>query len=307
MKNKCGEITTQQIVILVILIVSFAVILIFLFLLNPGDTTEKEVCYNSVVMKSVPGSSLAGSLNCKRDYICITKDGSCEGLTKPEVIEVKNLDEVYYTLSEQMADCWWMFGEGKIDYVGKDYFKKDNYCSICDQVLFDDSLRDLEGVKDDKISKDALYDYMGKTKVKGKEITYSKYIYGTDNINQIKVGLSTSQGKDVSFGSIQVGKQYINVMGITGVVAGRGWKIAAATVAGVIVAFIPVVGTALTGFIAGAIIVGAGEYGTTLSPEVGAITVKGNGIDNEFMAPTIIEVDSNEFKALNCYDIETLS
>ena len=305
MKNKYGEITTQQIVILVILIVSFVVILIFLFLLNPGDTTEKEVCYNSVVMKSVPGSSLAGSLNCKRDYICITKDGSCEGLTKSEVVKVKNLDEVYFNLAEQMADCWWMFGEGKIDYVGKDYFTKDNYCSICDQILFDDSLRDLEGVKDDKISKDALYDYLSKTKVKGKEITYSKYIYGTDNINQIKAGLSTSQGREVIFGNLQVGKQYFNVMGITSVVKGRAWKIAIGTVVGVVVAFTPI--GWIGGLVAGAIIVGAGEYGNTVNPEVGAITVKGNGIDNEFMAPTILEASSDEFKVLNCEDIETLS
>ena len=102
-KNRRGEMTSQQIVILIILIASFAVLLFFLFRLNLGSETEKEVCHNSVVAR---GSSVipteAVPLDCKRSYVCITEDGTCESMTKPikkkvgttsiNTIIVKNID-----------------------------------------------------------------------------------------------------------------------------------------------------------------------------------------------------------------------
>ena len=51
LKNKKGEMTTQQIVLLIILIASFAVILGFLFKLNFGAESEKDICHNSVVLR----------------------------------------------------------------------------------------------------------------------------------------------------------------------------------------------------------------------------------------------------------------
>ena len=57
--NKKGELTTHQLVGLIILIVSFAVILFLLFRLNLGETTNKEICHNSVIMK---GKSIASKL-----------------------------------------------------------------------------------------------------------------------------------------------------------------------------------------------------------------------------------------------------
>lgn len=144
--DKKGALTTQQIVLLIILIASFVVILYFFMSAGLGEESEKQVCHNSVVMKSrasLPGDT---ELNCERTYVCITEDGTCEGMSKPKKEEVENLDEVYSVLSQEMAECWWMFGEGKINYIG-DKFRKDNYCSICSQVLFDDSLNNLEGIE----------------------------------------------------------------------------------------------------------------------------------------------------------------
>lgn len=51
-KNRKGELTTQQLVMLIILILSFAVILFFIFRLNLGGTTNKEICHDSVVKKN---------------------------------------------------------------------------------------------------------------------------------------------------------------------------------------------------------------------------------------------------------------
>src|SRR4030042_3079209 len=107
MKKKEGEITTQQIVLLIILLVSFIVILFFIFRLNIGKTSASEICHNSVVMRSNPISKDAIPLRCVRQYICLTKDGECASMTKPEIIKVESKEEIYQALAEQMANCWW--------------------------------------------------------------------------------------------------------------------------------------------------------------------------------------------------------
>ncbi len=314
-KNKIGELTTQQIVMLIILITSFAIILFLLFRLNLGKTTDKELCYNSVVTKGtsvLPKESI--SLNCQRQYTCITFDGSCEGLTKPEIVKVKTLDEVYKRLADEMADCWWMFGEGKVDYVGEKATKK-NYCSICSQILFDDSLKNIKGI-DESISKDKLYDYLANQKISGKENTYAEYLFGTSNVNQLKELVLEQHKVQGTFGNIEIGKQYFVVMGITNQVGGVvGWTIAGGATLGVVLGSIFIASNPI-GWIAGAIIVGgvgaaggiaAEKISDSINPEIAAIPVKGNGIDNQFMAPTIQEVDSKKFKSLNCEEILTLA
>jgi hypothetical protein len=309
-KNKAGELTTQQIVMLIILITSFVVILFLLFRLDLGKETDKEICHNSVVMR---GNSVlpkdAVSLNCKTEYICITEDGTCEGLIKPEIKKVKGKTEVYDVLANEMADCWWMFGEGKINYVGEDC-KHNNYCSICSQILFDGSLENIEEIKDGKISKDELYEYLSETKMDGKETTYSEYLFNTNDINKLKKQSmeATGQEGEGTFGSIEISKQYFILMGITSEIGNTyRWIGGFGVVAGVVIGFTPI------GWTAGAIVVGlsvvtsvGGEVvAENFEPEILALTVEGNGIENRFMAPTIQEIDSDKFKLLNCEEILT--
>ncbi len=305
MKNKKAELTTQQLVTMVILIVSFVVILFLLFRLNLGKETEKELCYNSVVLRAgsvLPKDSIP--LDCHRSYICITKDGSCETMTKPEVKKVKTDVEVYQVLADEMAECWWMFGEGKVDYVGKDFFYKDNYCSICSQIVFDDSLRDISSFSSGTLDKNKFYSYLANENYTvGK--TYSEYLFKTNNLDLLKQELSKNQSTEVTFGTIDFSNQYFVVTGITSEVAGKGWKYVAGGVVTVAGIFIPGVGWTWAGAIVGAIIISAGEYGALQNPEIIAIPVEGQGINNQFMAPTIVEANSEKFKALNCQEILT--
>ena len=316
MKNQRAELSTQQIVLMIILIASFLVIFFFLLRLSIGEKSEEQLCRNSVLQKASVFSD--APLQCYRNYICITKDGSCEELVKPEKIKVSSLDEVYNALANEMADCWWMFGEGKVEYVGKDFIKS-NYCSICSQIYFDNSLESLEGVENKKISKDELYGYLTKNKY-SKEQTYSQYLLGTTDLSQI-----SSQG---SFGNIEIGKQYFNVMGIisevkdpwtTSLAAGGGGGALTGTF-GSIIGFLKVILPVTTGIAAltppgwvyGAVIIGSALVtgaGLTISdliePEIGAIVVEGRGIENKFMSPTLQEAESDKFKALNCEEILT--
>ena len=138
--GKKGELTTQQIVIIIILIVSFIILLYFMFQLDFRNQSDSELCRNSVITRAgsgIPTDSVP--LKCSRSDICITSDGSCDGMVNPEKFKVKSKEEVFKVLANEMADCWWMYGEGKYDYIGDTTLKR-NYCSICAQILFDDSL-----------------------------------------------------------------------------------------------------------------------------------------------------------------------
>ena len=148
--EKKAELTTQQIVGLIILIVSFTIILFFLFRLNLDETSDKEICHNSVVMKgqSVLGG---GNLDCKIAYVCISGGEDCEDFNPSKTIDInpneKNAkDEIVKAINTEMSDCWWMFGEGKIDYIGdwlnKPGFLETHRCAICSIIKFDKTIQE---------------------------------------------------------------------------------------------------------------------------------------------------------------------
>ena len=296
LQPKKGEMSTQQIVVLIILIASFAILLFFLARLNLGQTTEREVCRNSVLMRGssvLPADSVP--LNCKRSYVCLTSDGSCESLTKPRKEKVQTKDEVYEVLANEMADCWWMFGEGKINYVGSD-FREKLYCSICTQVAFDDSVGQIfeQGVIDENYFYNT---YLANKNVPGKDITYLEYLYGTNDFSLIHSG---------SFKDRDLSKQQYVMIGIISkestfkrVVVGVG---AAATITAVALL------TPITGPVA--LVSTTGILATGGSGIAGGIYmgVTGEGPTGEkFLKPTIIEANSEEFKALDCKSITTLA
>ncbi len=300
MENKKGELTTQQIVLLIILIMSFVVILYFLIGLNIGETSEKEICHNSVVMKGNPILSKGDlSLNCKRTYVCLTKDGSCEQMTNPNIRKVEGKSEVYRVLADEMADCWWMFGEGKVDYVGNKA-REANYCSICSQLAFDDSMQEIEELDSGEISQDEFYEYLANTPMSEERETYSEYFFGTNDISKIKQEVQYAD----TFGKINLDKPYFVMMGITSEIGGFYKAIG--------IGALTSVATIYTGIVGGAIVFlvsqeKSDEILEELRPEIGALIVSGDGIDNDFMAPTIVEARAETFELLNCKDIVSLA
>lgn len=289
MRSKRGDITTQQIVILIILIASFVIILFFLFILNFGKTGDKEICHNAVVTRGtnvLPEESIP--LNCKTSYICITKDGTCEKMSGSyEKKTAKKKEEVYNILANEMADCWWIFGEGKINYIGKE-FKSDLYCSICSQINFDNSLNMFEN---GEIDKKLFYDYLAKINISEKEISYLEYLNGLKNANAIEERLKQNSSE---FGKINLAKQYYVIMGIfseTGLVQ---WALSGVGV-GMIIGGI--VGGPV-GIIIGGVVGGVGGHyaGTIVEGESG----------NKYISPELVEANSEDFDELRCASIKTL-
>lgn len=187
-ENKKGEITTKQIVTLIILIVSFVIILFLLFRLNLGRATDKEICHNSVVLKSA-GKGLVGQLDCKTNYLCISGGNDCEGISPTETVKI-NLNkeddvikkEIMKVIADEMADCWWMFGEGELDYM-RGNFLGNTACAICSIVKFDNKIQESQ---EEGITYEEFMEFLAnETKSKNEKNTYLYYLYGVSSIDGV--------------------------------------------------------------------------------------------------------------------------
>lgn len=166
-KNKRGELTSEQLIIIIILIISFAIILAFFFMLDLGGSIDKESCRNSVMMRGIPFGDWVVSLKCKTQDICFSMGGDCDAKTD-NTIEVKNKDELVKEMVNLLADCWWMMGEGKVDYDDK------GSCAICYKVYFDDEIKEKNPVID--YGDLSIYSL---NKIPNKDMTYLSYLYGS--------------------------------------------------------------------------------------------------------------------------------
>ena len=141
--NKRGELTTQQLVVLIILIISFAIMLFLLFRMNLRTETNKEICHNSVVLLEKK-AGLFGALDCKTNYVCISGGKECDAFNSDYKSEISLSSEepekeIDNAIQKEVDDCWWMFGEGKIDYVsGVSGYR----CAICSTIRFDSNIRE---------------------------------------------------------------------------------------------------------------------------------------------------------------------
>lgn len=200
-KNRKGELTTQQLVGIIILVASFAIILFLLFRLNFGETSDKEICHNSVVMQS-QSTLKTGSLDCKTNYVCISGGENCEEFNPTTTISVKTKEETTKAIADVMADCWWMFGEGKINY-GDGFTSRSVHCAVCSVVKFS------EGVKD--VTYNDFYKYLSETK-KDETQTYLKYLYGINDLNLLE--LQSQFSIDVNNDIISTNEKYSIITGV---------------------------------------------------------------------------------------------
>ena len=300
--NKKGELTTQQIVMLIILIASFAVILFFIFRLGLGEEQEREVCHNSVLMK---GNALipdeAAPLNCKKQYVCISADKTCEGMTDPILKKVKTKNETFEALAEEMADCWWMFGEGNVNYAGKE-IRPQLHCALCSQIYFDNSMSKI--FAEGKFSEEELYDYLAIEEYGSSKESYSMYMYGSNEIKQL------AQNFNLDFRDIRMEEYYYVLTGMTSVFGGKEVDAIGGGI-GLIVGTALTYATGGTGGVALKLVKGVlskkafvgGVVGSTGAHFIAPIFK--NRFGAETIRPSLIEVNSDEFKNLNCKELAT--
>ena len=302
--NKKAAMTIKQIIFMIILIVSFVIILFFIFRLSPKETADKQICHDSVVLR---GNSIIGGqtipLNCKTNYLCVSMDSGCDSpYTKDpdRVIEVDSQKEVYEFFANEMADCWWMYGEGKIDYLGESpKLFQTPYCSFCSLVAFDSNMERLfpKSEYPNGIPQEELYQYLIDTKISGEEITYADYFL--EKAKKISDLLPTDPktGKKTEFGFIALDKSHYVVTAIYKPVSGWAW---AATIGAFIVS--PVLGGINLAIIL------YDKFGTdvTKAREFVSTSIKGSS-GRTYIPPTVIEIGSGKMDTLECKDVKSLS
>jgi hypothetical protein len=178
-KNKKGALMWQVIIPLIILLLTGAILFFFLGGLPWKQTVDREACYQSVVQRSYsiagiqPGQVLP--LRCKTEEIIISSTDE---------------EQIKRDIANAMYDCWWMLGQGKLDFFQEDYLQSisipeiagggvESSCIICSIIKFDESTK--EAVKEVD-----LLDYIKSTKVPTKDYTYFDFF--TD---QAEVDLAT--------------------------------------------------------------------------------------------------------------------
>jgi hypothetical protein len=317
-KNRRGDDqTTSTIVGIAILVISFIIIVGAYVILNAKQTTDQEICHNAVLTRAagvLPKETIP--LNCPTNYICLSKDGTCEVMTNPQVVKVNTADDVYNALANKMVDCWSMFGAGKANYIG-DKFNKDLYCSICSQIAFDNSADNLfainpspiaranlgipETYSNSLINKENFYDYLSKNNVSGTDTPYLDYFLGLQNSKSISDVLRTN---DANYGYIDLKKQYLLVMGEYSRV-GTFQDILSGIAKGAelfVVLPIPLVGGPAAVSIFLSTLPGTKNFKGSL---VGTIITGESGQD--YLTPTLIEANSEDYNKLQCADIKTLA
>ena len=209
-KNKNGEMTSSQLVTIILLIVGFA-ILIFVFA-SVGWTEEidREVCHTSVILRATLPDTFnlkdLTPLKCQTAKFCITDKtfgkGECEEFKAKEKFETirvskdKTEEEINRFIARELASCWAMMGEGKVQIFTRET-TTEKRCSICSRIAFDKSLKeDLNGeVK-------GLGNYLLTREVPNQDISYWKFLtegVSSENYNENLDLFSTDEQAIVFF------------------------------------------------------------------------------------------------------------
>lgn len=194
--NKKGDI--DWFIVTIILSVLTLVVFVLVIVVFPfTEVVDRTTCKSSIILRGALPSEAASvsvglknfvEIRCKSNNICVTLKkgkGNCTGLGK--TFETKRLtaktkeearEQIRMFLAREMADCWDMFGEGKVQIFSRE-FQSSGFVAkgiICDRIEFDDSV--LEG----EWKLDTLNDfllYMTTHKVPNNNYSYMDYLRGS--------------------------------------------------------------------------------------------------------------------------------
>lgn len=184
---KKAELTTEQIVIIILLIAAFAIILYIYWQFNWKGMLNKETCHNSVILKASSPTFqgrkiLDVPLRCQTEKICITtsSNGKCSDFGEDKDVRkevIKSEEDVRKVIDQALYDCWWEMGEGKVDIFSREFSGKGYTvrCVECSTIAFDDKIKNNSNYKDKGIS--GLYKSLYE-KIPGSSIRYVDFLAG---------------------------------------------------------------------------------------------------------------------------------
>ena len=157
--------------IVVLVIAGILLLIVTNILRSGGETSSREACRTSVLLReqtAIFGEPLyGGTLECETD-----------------VLEVESRDEekIYETITNEMYDCWYQFGEGELDFEGEwDFWEGDNWCFVCSRLDFGD------GTQEEYSELEGLFNYLKTEKVPfSEDQTFFEYFYGETYVSNVQ-------------------------------------------------------------------------------------------------------------------------
>lgn len=328
---KKGELTSFQIVSLVILIISFLVLLGFLFLPDLIGQSEEEVCRISILERATLPKVAQGfaPIKCRTEKICFSLNGEdCLSMRGEEVRKI-NLpkdfsgaaNSIEKITAEEMYDCWSITGKGRLNLFSgdKDANVAGNIftsattvreahakCIICSRLALSETVKATPQIK----NQIDLYDYLKTEKVPGTADTFletftDKQVQSYPNEFLTEIGKTgnrkTSDGQvAIIFSQILIDRTEASEAGLdTGITAGL-------MVGGAILGTTGIVSLPTTGVISSvvALYAGVSAYFQTTTNQAAAATYCGRfagaqGDEAQYGCSVVTTVDYNDINTIN--------
>ncbi len=307
--NKKAELTSKHIVGLVILVVGFAILLLLYWQISWTGNIDREVCHQSVILRATAPDTVLGTkdyvpLKCATRKICITDKffgkGDCEEFAgeKYEKVrisgsELERQEQINMFIAREMADCWAMMGEGKVQVFARELVSTSakRECSICARIAFDKSLKEEIGeVK-------GLGEYLISHKVPNKDISYWEFLTHRSKIPIFNKEFDSFSMDEKTIVFMEMDK---NTLGDWLGLSGGG--LIGAKIGATIGSIVPLGGTiagAAIGFIGGAIV------GDMVGKDIGdAVSEMG---DAKFASSSFfMDYDASKLQGLECQSFQNI-
>tara|TARA_Y100000310_G_scaffold333757_1_gene411949 strand:+ start:49 stop:1032 length:984 start_codon:yes stop_codon:yes gene_type:complete len=321
--NKKGALEAKMLISIILLIAGFGIILFVYSQLNWTGNIDREICHESVILRGTLPDTLLKSakevvpLKCKTKNICVTSKifgkGECESdfgkKGKYDTIKInddKKEDNIKMVFAREMADCWSMMGEGKIQVFKREltFSETTKKCVICSRINFDSSLSDLKEIK-------GMSDYLLNYNVPNKNQSYWKYLTNSDSSNNLFIKKETELSeqdiistKEKSIVFVEAGQTTIPSF-LTTFLGAEVGIVAGAYTGTVIGSFVPIVGSGV-GFVAGT---GIGVAGTLVGYLSGTSIEKSIDFDEEVYGSGVFIIDYTPegIKSIGCETLENIS
>ena len=214
--KKRGELTSAQIIGIVLVLAGAIVIAVALFvLLDTEGQDQRELCRLSVVTRATAGSFAQSNipLACVADKICFTTkrgDNNCkqfvgeEGVRSIKLPSDRNqtIDKVLEESAFAMYDCWNMMGRGRMDLFGKafkSYRVVESRCVVCSRLAIADDVNVKFPDIQEELGGDAFNEYLRVNNVPGSSQTYLNAFLessGVDTYSTVEGGFAEAFEKD---------------------------------------------------------------------------------------------------------------
>jgi hypothetical protein len=224
--DKRGMLVQGYTIALILILIGFAISLLFFVSLKDSIDSSKQECTASVLARStfqlVPGNSLtkAPPIKCRPEKICLTMEpkSECEkdfaGENPMVIVLPKNEEEAIKKIEEvsanSMYDCWVMMGKGKLDLnngllekFGLDVAK--SLCVICSRISID------KNVNSQWLDRVDVSEYMQTHQVPGIKETYVQAMSDKSVNSFVKADSSEAKEK---FESELIDKDRIELEGL---------------------------------------------------------------------------------------------